>query len=49
MVFVWHEFEEKSFKEIAEELRVSENTLFSRKRYALLHLRNRLKNLHEEL
>ena len=49
MVFVWHEFEEKSFKEIALELRVSENTLFSRKRYALLHLRNRLKNLHEEL
>ncbi len=49
IVFVLHEFEEQSFKTIAQQLGVAENTLFSRKRYALLHLRNRLKKLHEEL
>lgn len=48
-VFIWHEFEDQSFKTIAARLQVSENTLFSRKRYALLHLRERLKNLHQEL
>jgi RNA polymerase sigma factor (sigma-70 family) len=41
-VFLAHEFEEKSFKEIAAETGVSVNTLLSRKRYAVLHLRKRL-------
>jgi len=41
-VFLAHEFEEKSFKQIAEETGTSVNTLLSRKRYAVLHLRKRL-------
>lgn len=41
-VFEAHEFEERSFKQIADETGVSVNTLLSRKRYALLHLRKRL-------
>jgi RNA polymerase sigma factor (sigma-70 family) len=41
-VFLAHEFEEKSFKQIAQETGVSVNTLLSRKRYAVLHLRKRL-------
>lgn len=48
-VFVWHEFEDKSFKEIAEEMGVSVNTALSRKRYAVLYLRERLRDLYEEL
>ena len=48
-VFIWHELEDKSFKEIAEMTRVPVNTLLSRKRYAVLHLRDRLKELHTEL
>ncbi len=48
-VFVWNEFEEKGFKEISEETGVSINTLISRKRYAVLHLRKRLQYLYEEL
>jgi RNA polymerase sigma factor (sigma-70 family) len=41
-VFVAHELEGRSFKEIAAETGVSVNTLLSRKRYAVLHLRERL-------
>jgi RNA polymerase sigma factor (sigma-70 family) len=48
-VFVWNEFEEKGFKEISEETGVSVNTLISRKRYAVLHLRKRLQYLYKEL
>lgn len=48
-VFVMHEFEQKSFKEINEMTDVSINTLISRKRYAILHLRNRLSALYEEM
>lgn len=44
-VFLAHEFEEKSFKQIANETGVSLNTLLSRKRYAVLHLRKRLLDL----
>jgi RNA polymerase sigma factor (sigma-70 family) len=47
-VFVAHELEGRSFKEMAEETGVSINTLLSRKRYAVLHLRERLRNVHEE-
>ncbi|MFY9561814.1 MAG: sigma-70 family RNA polymerase sigma factor [Terriglobales bacterium] len=47
-VFVAHEFEGRSFKEIAAETGVSVNTLLSRKRYAVLHLRERLQNLYDE-
>lgn len=47
-VFVAHEWEGTSFKELAEETGVSVNTLLSRKRYAVLHLRRRLKSIYEE-
>ena len=47
-VFVAHEFEGRSFKEIAEETGVSLNTLLSRKRYAVLHLRERLQRAYGE-
>ena len=47
-VFVGHEFEGRSFKEMAAETGVSVNTLLSRKRYAVLHLRERLQSIHDE-
>lgn len=48
-VFVGHELEGRSFKEMAEETGVSVNTLLSRKRYAVLHLRERLRSIYDEL
>ena len=48
-VFVQHELEDKSFKEIAEETGVTLNTLLSRKRYAVLYLSERLKSLYDDL
>ena len=48
-VFVAHEIEGRSFKEMAEESGVNLNTLLSRKRYAVLHLRERLRTIHDEL
>ena len=48
-VFVWHEFEDLSFKEMAERTGDSVNTLLSRKRYAILHLRKRLEELFREM
>jgi len=47
-VFVAHELEGRSFKELAAETGVSVNTLLSRKRYAVLHLRGRLQDIHDE-
>jgi len=47
-VFVAHELEERSFKELSAENGVSINTLLSRKRYAVLHLRERLQSIHDE-
>jgi RNA polymerase sigma factor (sigma-70 family) len=47
-VFVAHELEGRSFKEMAAETGVSVNTLLSRKRYAILHLRGRLRRIYEE-
>ncbi len=47
-VFVAHEFEGRSFKQIADETGVSVNTLLSRKRYAVLHLRERLQQVYDE-
>jgi RNA polymerase sigma factor (sigma-70 family) len=46
--FVGHELEGRSFKEMAAETGVSLNTLLSRKRYAVLHLRERLQSIYEE-
>jgi len=48
-VFVAHELDGRSFKEMAAETGVNVNTLLSRKRYAVLHLRERLKHIHDEL
>src|SRR5262245_41576980 len=48
-VFVAHEFEGRSFKEIAAATGVSVNTLLSRKRYAVLRLRRRLQHIYDEL
>jgi RNA polymerase sigma factor (sigma-70 family) len=47
-VFVAHELEGRSFKDIAADTGVSVNTLLSRKRYAVLHLRKRLQNIYDE-
>ena len=47
-VFVAHELEGRSFKELAAESGVNVNTLLSRKRYAVLHLRERLRDIHEQ-
>ena len=47
-VFVAHELEGRSFKEMAAETGVSVNTLLSRKRYAVLHLRERLQTIYDE-
>jgi RNA polymerase sigma factor (sigma-70 family) len=47
-VFVGHELEGRTFKEMAAGTGVSVNTLLSRKRYAVLHLRERLQNIYDE-
>ena len=47
-VFVAHELEGRSFKEIAAATGVSVNTLLSRKHYAVLHLRERLQSIYDE-
>ena len=48
-VFVWNELGDLSFKEIAELTGEKVNTLISRKRYAVLHLRERLLTLYQEI
>jgi RNA polymerase sigma factor (sigma-70 family) len=48
-VFIAHELEGKSFKEISAETGVSVNTLLSRKRYAVLHLREQLQSIYDDL
>jgi RNA polymerase sigma factor (sigma-70 family) len=48
-VFVWNELEDIPFKEIAESTGENLNTLISRKRYAVLYLRERLMILYEEI
>ena len=48
-VFVAHELEGRSFRELAAETGVNVNTLLSRKRYAVLHLRERLQNWYDEM
>src|SRR5690242_2176966 len=47
-VFVAHELEGRSFKELAQESGVGVNTLLYRKRYAVLHLRGRLQEIYDE-
>ena len=47
-VFIAHEIDGRTFKELSAESGVSINTLLSRKRYAVLHLRERLQSIHDE-
>jgi RNA polymerase sigma factor (sigma-70 family) len=47
-VFVAHEMEGRSFKELAAETGLSVNTLLSRKHYAVVHLRERLRAIYDE-
>ena len=47
-VFIAHEWEGYTFKELAAQTGVSVNTLLSRKRYAVLHLRQRLQSIYDE-
>lgn len=48
-IFIAHELEGRSFKEMAAQSGVTLNTLLARKRYAVLHLRTRLQAIYEEL
>ncbi|MBG7620583.1 sigma-70 family RNA polymerase sigma factor [Herbaspirillum sp. AP02] len=48
-VFIAHELDGKSFKEMAADSGTSLNTLLARKRYAVLHLRQRLQAVYDEL
>jgi RNA polymerase sigma factor (sigma-70 family) len=48
-VFIAHEIEGRSFRELAAETGVNVNTLLSRKHYAVVHLRRRLQSIHSEL
>ncbi len=48
-VFIMHEIEDKSFQEISAITGANMNTLLSRKRYAILFLRERLKTLYNDL
>jgi RNA polymerase sigma factor (sigma-70 family) len=47
-VFIAHEIDGRSFKQLADETGLSINTLLSRKHYAILHLRRRLQAIYEE-
>ena len=47
-VFIAHEIEGRSFKDLAAETGVGVNTLISRKHYAVIHLRERLRSIYDE-
>ena len=47
-VFIAHELEQRSFKQLSAESGVSVNTLLARKRYAVLHLRRHLQTIYDE-
>jgi RNA polymerase sigma factor (sigma-70 family) len=47
-VFIAHELDGRSFKELADESGLAVNTLLARKRYAVLHLRARLQPIYQE-
>ncbi len=48
-VFIAHELMGRSFKELAAETGVSVNTLLSRKHYAVMYLRRRLRDVYDDL
>jgi RNA polymerase sigma factor (sigma-70 family) len=47
-VFIAHEIDGRSFRELAAETGLNLNTLLARKRYAVLHLRRRLQAVYED-
>jgi len=47
-IFIAHEFESRSFKDLAAETGIGVNTLLSRKRYAVLHLRRKLQTIYDD-
>jgi RNA polymerase sigma factor (sigma-70 family) len=47
-VFIAHEIEGRSFKELAAETGIGVSTLISRKHYAVMHLRERLRSIYDE-
>src|SRR4029077_5097378 len=47
-VFIAHEIEGRSFKELSAESGLGINTLLSRKHYAVIHLRERLRNIYDD-
>jgi RNA polymerase sigma factor (sigma-70 family) len=47
-IFIAHELEGRSFKDLSRQTGIGINTLLSRKRYAVLHLRHRLESFHHE-
>ena len=49
LVFVWHEIEGRDFKEISAMTGDPVNTLISRKRYAVVHLREQLQHLYNDI
>ncbi|ELR72359.1 Putative RNA polymerase sigma factor [Fulvivirga imtechensis AK7] len=48
-IFIQHELEDRSFKELSEQYNIPVNTLISRKRYAVLALRKKLETLYDEI
>jgi RNA polymerase sigma factor (sigma-70 family) len=48
-VFIAHEIEGRSFKDLSAQGKISVNTLLARKRYAVIYLRSRLRTAYEEL
>jgi RNA polymerase sigma factor (sigma-70 family) len=47
-IFIAHEIEGRSYKDLAAEKDLSVNTLLSRKHYAVVHLRERLQQIYDE-
>jgi RNA polymerase sigma factor (sigma-70 family) len=47
-VFIAHELDGRSFKDLSADSGASVNTLLARKRYAVLHLRTRLQDIYDE-
>ena len=48
LVFIWNELEDQTFQEISDRTGINIKTLISRKRYAVNHLRKKLKDLYED-
>ena len=48
-VFIWNELEEMTLQQIADKENENIKTIISRKRYAVIHLRNRMEYLYNEI